>query len=62
MHKVVYVICQGCVPGSEYIHEKEVMNVTYVPDALDVHVKVIGCLQQEPSQAPLSAPSMSKYM
>ena len=37
----------GCIPGSEIIYEKSPMNVTYVPDALSVHVKVIGSLSEQ---------------
>ena len=50
----------GAVPGTEYVHEQVVSEVTYVPDALRVHVKVIGSLSNNMEPTELSVNISSK--
>ena len=39
------------MPGTEYVHEQVVTEVTYVPDALRVRVKVIASLSDNMEMA-----------
>ena len=50
----------GAVSGTEYVHEQVVTEVTYVPDALRVHVKVIAALSDNTEPTELSAQGSSK--
>ena len=50
----------GAVPGTEYVHEQVVTEVTYVPDALRVRVKVIASLSENAEQTEPSAQGPSQ--
>lgn len=44
---IYFVFIIGAIIGSETIHEKNVMAVSYVPNSLKVSIKMIGQLSND---------------